>query len=342
MTTGEIENRVSYGFDAGDALAQQRFFFMLGPLKQYLDQPRTTNINVTQDGLIFVERFGESKFEAPERMSETARRALLSFLANCQGKTIDHLQASLSVRMPLYGSRVRGFADPIGGWALVIRQHGPTIPLSEYVERQLISQRLADYLCDAIVSEKNIVVAGAMNSGKTAFVRSLLLEAARIRPEARPIIVQSDDEIRADGFRDKLFLFARVQQATAGLNGTTSRYVYEFTHALEDALQSNGNFLIWGELRDGKSAVGLALALNTGTRGFMTTIHSESAEETIHRIEDLLAFEGKPIVRRMLAKFVDVVVYMKHDTKDGRRWVSDVVTVTGISREGEYVMERLG
>jgi Flp pilus assembly CpaF family ATPase len=176
-----------------------------------------------------------------------------------------------------------------------------------------------------------------MNSGKTAFVRALLDVAADLRPSHRPVIVQNNNELRAEKFRDKLFLFARVPQATAGMNGTTSRYTYEFTDALEDALQSNGNFLIWGELRDGKSAVGLTMALNTGTRGFMTTIHADSAEETLHRIEDLLHFEGKPVVRRMLAKFVNVVVFMDHDEMTGKRWVSQVIEVRGIDQDGNYL-----
>jgi Ni2+-binding GTPase involved in maturation of urease and hydrogenase len=61
----------------------------------------------------------------------------------------------------------------------------------------------------------NIVVAGKMNSGKTAFVRSLLDVAADVRPLHRPVIVQNDNELRAERFRDKLLLRARVPQATA-------------------------------------------------------------------------------------------------------------------------------
>lgn len=328
------------GIDESDPLARERFFYYLGPLKKYLDDPLTTNINITQDGLIHVEQFGSSKFEIPERMNELSRRSLLSYLANNQGKVISHLQSSLSARMPVYGSRVRGFADPIGGWSLVIRQHGPTISLPTYVERGLISQRLADYLCEAIAAEKNIVIAGEMNSGKTAFVRSLLEQAAHIRPNARPIIVQVDDEIRAEGFRDKLFLFARVPQAMAGLNGSISHFTYDFTNALEDALQSNGNLLIWGELRDEKSAIALIMALNTGTRGFITTIHSNSAEDTFSRIEDQLVLGGKPVIRRMLAKLVNIIVYMKLDPSNGRRWVSDAIEVHGVSDTDTYCFER--
>jgi len=241
--------------------------------------------------------------------------------------------------MPYYGSRVRGFAPPLSRWTIVIRQHTPTIPLSEYIARGLLSDARAAFIIEALTKEKNIVVAGKMNSGKTALVRSLLDAAAELRPLHRPVIVQNNAELRAEKFRDKLLLLARIPQAKAGMNGSLSHFTYEFTDALEDALQCNGNFLVWGELRDGKSAVGLTMALNTGTRGFLTTIHADSAEETLHRIEDLLRVEGVPVVRRMLAKFVNVVVFMNHDEMTGRRWVSDVVEVRGVDETEAYVFE---
>jgi Flp pilus assembly CpaF family ATPase len=325
---------------ATDLLKRHRFDELLGPLKKYLDDPLVLNINVNEDGGMFIERFGDGKLEADAKVSEDMRRGILSYLANAEGKVIDALQSSLSVRMPYYGSRVRGFAPPIARWAMVIRQHAPTIPLATYLERDLITESRAAFLRESIASEHNIIVAGKQNSGKTSFMRSLLDVAAEVRPMHRPVIVQKDDELPAEKFRDKLFLFARVPQATAGMHGTTSHYTYGFTDALEDALQTNANFLIWGELRDGASAVGLTMALNTGTRGFMTTIHADSAEETLHRVEDLLLFEGKPIVRRMLAKFVNVIVFMDYDLGTGKRWVSDIVEVLGIDGKGDYTFKR--
>ena len=325
-----------------DVIAQERFFYLLGPLKSYLDDPKVTNINVTgEDGPIVVERFGDGKLPVTQRMAMPARRALLMYLANKQGKTIDHLDSSLSVKMPFYGSRVRGWSPPIGEWDLIIRQHGLTRPMQEYVDTGNLSESHAAYLRGAIKKQKNIIVAGTMNSGKTAFLRSLLQEMAGLRPMAKLTIIQSDDELRGGvtRFVDKQFIFARVPQAVAGMNGTISHYTYEFSAALEDALQTNANNLIWGELRDGKSAVGLTMALNTGTRGFLTTIHADDPEETFTRLEELLAFEGKPVRPRMLAKFINVIAFMDYDEDTGRRRVAQVVEVAGVNADGSYRVE---
>lgn len=331
--------------EAADQLARDRFFSGLGPLVKYLDDPRVTNLHINADSSIYVERFGDGKFRAPESMEVQARKNLLMTLANQEGGIIDHLQSSFKATMPYYGSRVRGFAPPIGGWDIVIRQHGPTIALEQYLERGLISNVGAAYLEDSLRLQRNIVVAGPMNSGKTALVRALIRKAAELRPMLRPVVIQSDRELLCTEFGDKILLMARVPQAQAGLHGAISHYTYEFPAALEDALQTNAGLTVWGELRDGLSAVALTMALNTGSRGFLTTIHSDNPEDTLSRLEDLISFTGKPVVRRMMAKFVNVICYMNYDENTGRRWVSDIVEVTGITRDTfgneEYRYERV-
>jgi len=304
ITSGGAQGEHSH-VELEDELSRQRFFSVLGPLAQYLDDPLVTNIHANADASIIVERFGAEKFVATETMDTQKRKNLLMTLANLEDGIIDRLQSSFSATMPYYGSRVRGFAPPIGGWDIVIRQHGPTI--------------------------------GPTNSGKTALVRALIRKAAEIRPLMRPVVIQKDRELLCAEFKDKLLLMARVPQARAGMNGEISHYTYEFTTAIEDSLQTNPGMVVYGELRDGASAVALLLALNTGTRGFLTTLHSDSPEYTLYRLEDLISFDRKPIIRRMIAKFVHVIVYMNYDDSNGRRWVSDIIEVTGVDRDAHGI-----
>jgi len=336
ITSGGAQGEHSH-VELEDELSRQRFFSVLGPLAQYLDDPLVTNIHANADASIIVERFGAEKFVATETMDTQKRKNLLMTLANLEDGIIDRLQSSFSATMPYYGSRVRGFAPPIGGWDIVIRQHGPTIALEQYLERGLISQAGATFLEDVMRSQRNVLVAGPTNSGKTALVRALIRKAAEIRPLMRPVVIQKDRELLCAEFKDKLLLMARVPQARAGMNGEISHYTYEFTTAIEDSLQTNPGMVVYGELRDGASAVALLLALNTGTRGFLTTLHSDSPEYTLYRLEDLISFDRKPIIRRMIAKFVHVIVYMNYDDSNGRRWVSDIIEVTGVDRDAHGI-----
>jgi type IV secretion system protein VirB11 len=58
--------------------------------------------------------------------------------------------------------------------------------------------------------------------------------------------------------------------------------------AIETALRWSPKRIIFGELRSGQVAVELLEAWNTGHPGHITTIHADSAESTVTRIEGLL------------------------------------------------------
>jgi type IV secretion system protein VirB11 len=217
----------------------------------------------------------------------------------------------------------------------MIRKHASRIyTLDDYVAAGSLSIEQRHAIITAIAEERNIVIAGRMGCGKTTFLNACMHEAARIRPSYRCVIVQDRTELKAAA-RDHVYLFARVEQGryTAG---SLSRYVYDFPDLLEDALRTDAQYLVWGELRDGMSALGLLMALNTGTRGFLTTIHADSAADTLARLEDLLASVGRTPIPRMIARFVDVIVHMDRDAATGRRFVNQLLGVEGVDPNGQY------
>lgn len=327
--------------DVHDELDRARFFAFLGPLRNYLDKEFVTNVTANEDGRIFIEEFGRGKYLAPERMSLRERSALIAYLANSEhGRAMDHLHSRLQCDLPLYGCRVQAFCPPINHWSLIIRVHAKHVySMERYVEKGEMSDRHAEFLTRAIEDELNIGVAGSVNSGKTTLLNALLHKKSQLHPSARGVIVQDRRELRYDDFEDVLPLMARVEQAHHESNGSVVRFTYEFSDALEDALRSNGDFLVWGEVRDGYSALGLTMALNTGTRGLMMTTHANSCLDTLFRIEDLLRLNGKTPIRRMIARVVDVLVFMERDRTNGRRRVSEVVRVGGVSENDEYITE---
>ncbi len=323
-------------------LDRARFYALLGPLKEYLDRDLVTNVTANEDGRIFVEEFGRGKYLAPQRMEESQRAALISYLANSEfGRAMDTLHSRLQCDLPLYGCRVQAFCPPINRWSLIVRVHSKhVIPMETYVERGEMSAAHAAYLTEAIAEEANIGVAGSVNSGKTTLLNALLNKKAELHPAARGVVVQDRRELKYDGFEDILPLMARVDQAHHESNGAVVRYTYEFSDALEDALRSNGDFLVWGEVRDGYSALGLTMALNTGTKGLMMTTHANSCLDTMFRLEDLLRLNGKTPIRRMIARVVDVLVFMERNRENGRRRVLQVARVLGVDDENDtYKLE---
>ena len=330
--------------DADLELDRARFYAFLGPLREYLDREFVTNITANEDGRVFIEEFGRGKYLAPQRMDERQRAALISYLANSEfGRAMDHLHSRLQCDLPLYGCRVQAFCPPINRWSLIIRVHAKHVfPLERYVEKGEMSERHAAYLTQAIENEANIGVAGSVNSGKTTLLNALLNKKAQLHPSARGVVVQDRRELRYEDFEDILPLMARIDQAHHESNGSVVRYTYEFSDALEDALRSNGDFLVWGEVRDGFSALGLTMALNTGTKGLMMTTHANSCVDTLFRLEDLLRLNGKTPIRRMIARVVDVLVFMHRDRETGRRRVTEVARVLGVDDASDsYILEEV-
>jgi Flp pilus assembly CpaF family ATPase len=86
------------------------------------------------------------------------------------------------------------------------------------------------------------------------------------------------------------------------------------------------------------------MSANTGTRGTMSTIHSNGIFDTLDRIEELV--ETAPHVtfaqtpRKMIARMVQMVVYMKYDEATRTRRVGAVRAVRGL-KNGEYVLDRV-
>ena len=103
--------------------------------------------------------------------------------------------------------------------------------------------------------------------------------------------------------------------------------------------------IIVGELRDGLAALELLKAWNTGHNGGLATLHSNSSEATLSRLEQLLEEELPHAPRSLIAEAVDLVVFLERYTDpegQSRRRVREVTRVGDtLDEQGEYVLEYL-
>jgi Flp pilus assembly CpaF family ATPase len=328
------------------AISRTNFDALLGPLRAYLDDPLTYNVNLNADGAIFVEHAERGKFRAPETMERAAREALIGNLANRNGRAVDSLHSRLDCDLPYYRVRVQAFAPPVADWPLMLRAHARRVyALEEHHAAPTSRQASVDVLepargpleavREAIRRRDNILVSGRPGAGKTTYLNALLREAALLaRPHERLVVIEDRPELQPS-HADTLALLARVEQAAPD----GRRYAYSFADVLADALRTDFDALVWGELRTGESAQGLLLAANTGVRGIMATIHADSAADTLQRVEDLVRLAGAPAIRRTIARFVQLVVHLEMTPDRSQRYVSEVVRVLGVDDRGEYEFE---
>jgi len=81
----------------------------------------------------------------------------------------------------------------------------------------------------------------------------------------------------------------------------------------------------------GPEALDLLKAWNTGHPGGVSTVHANSAQKGLLRLEQLVQEAGVAPSRAMIAEAVNVLVYMeKVGTK---RVVKDIITITGVKKD---------
>jgi hypothetical protein len=96
--------------------------------------------------------------------------------------------------------------------------------------------------------------------------------------------------------------------------------------------------IVVGEVRDGAAALETLKAWNTGHPGGLCTLHANTAEEALRRLEDLILEVASEPPRRSIGAAVDLIVHMAR-TQAGRR-VEGLVAVAG-NEDGQYLSRDL-
>ncbi len=96
--------------------------------------------------------------------------------------------------------------------------------------------------------------------------------------------------------------------------------------------------IVVGEMREGAAALETLKSWNTGHPGGLSTLHANSAEEALRRLEDLIAEVSSTVPRRAIGQAVDRIVHIRR-TPEGRR-VETVLAVDGAEDDG-YRMRTL-
>jgi pilus assembly protein CpaF len=160
-----------------------------------------------------------------------------------------------------------------------------------------------------------VIVSGGTGSGKTTLLDLL---AGLISPEERVVTIEDAAELRIPGHKVRLEAHPPNPE---GVGAITIRQL------LRSALRLRPDRIIVGEVR-GPEALDLIWALNTGHRGSMSTIHANSPQEALWRLETLALSAGDTselAVRRQIHAAIDIVVQMERDA--GSRVISDVAFV---------------
>lgn len=289
----------------------------LGPLQPLLDDPDVTDILVNGPDEVWVDRGSDlervaSSFSSVADLMATVERVIAGL-----GLRVDRSSPMVDGRLP-DGSRIHVAIPPatVDHPVVAIRRFNPSVrDLNSLVTRGSMSGPLSELLRSSVVGRKTIIVSGGTGSGKTTLLNVL---AGEIPDQERLVTVEDAAELDFPGHVVRLE--ARPPNAE-GFGEVTIRQL------LRSALRLRPDRIVLGEVR-GAEALDLITALNTGHRGSMSTVHANSPEEAMWRLETLALLDGAAspdAIRRQLLAAVDLVIQMTRVVD--KRLVSAVCTV---------------
>ncbi len=302
--------------------------FGLGPLEALLRDHAVSDILVNRHNLIFVER--EGKLQETDIIFKDDRHLLqiIERIVSSVGRRIDESSPMVDARLQ-DGSRVNAIIPPLAldGPVLSIRRfRTDRLGAQDLVDRESLTQSMLDFLKAAVACRLNIIVSGGTGAGKTTLLNIL---SSFIAQTERIVTIEDAAELM---LRQRHVV--RLETRPANIEG---KGAVKQRDLVVNALRMRPDRIIMGEVRS-EEALDMLQAMNTGHDGSLTTIHSNSARDALHRLDTMVAMANLNIperaIRQQIASAINLIIQVTRQS-DGTRRVTGISELTGM--EGEVI-----
>jgi pilus assembly protein CpaF len=296
----------------------------LGPLEELMADPRVEEVMVNGHDEVYVERAGRIERTEVRFVSEQALRDAIERILTPLGRRIDELSPMVDARLE-DGSRVNVVIPPlaVGGPSLSIRRFAAARPgPDELVASGSMTPEAGDLLAAAVRAHRSILISGGTGSGKTTLLNAL---SSHIDPEERVITIEDAAELCL-----RQPHVVRLETRPASVEGRGDVTIRDL---LRNALRMRPDRIVIGEVR-GAEALDLLTALNTGHDGALSTLHANSPEDALRRLETLALMAGVGLphdaIREQVARGIEIVVHLARGG-DGSRRVVEIAEVVRVA-----------
>jgi pilus assembly protein CpaF len=217
------------------------------------------------------------------------------------------------------GSRLHAVIPPaaVDHPVVAVRRFAPAVrSLSDLVGTGAATLHQVEVLKAAVRERRNLIVAGGTGSGKTTLLNLL---AAQIPAGERVVTIEDAAELDFPGH------VVRLEARPPNAEGAGEISVRSL---LRSALRLRPDRIVLGEVR-GPEALDLVSALNTGHAGSMSTVHANTPDEALLRLETLALMGeervGTAAVRRQLHAALQLVIQVER--REGRRRIAALARV---------------
>jgi len=297
----------------------------LGVLEPLLADESITEIMVNGPNNVFVERNGKVErvpitFAGEQQLYQTIDR-----IVSTVNRRVDESSPMVDARLPT-GERVNVVVPPLSldGPTLTIRRFPRPYSVEELIERGSIDAAIGLLLSACVRAKFNVLVSGGTGSGKTTLLNAL---SAFVPDGERIVTIEDAAELT---LRQEHVV--RLESRPANIEGKGQITIREL---VRNSLRMRPDRIIVGEVRGGET-LDMLQAMNTGHEGSLTTVHANSADDAIMRLETLASMSELRIpfeaLRDQINNAVDVIVHLAR-YPDGSRRIAEVAAVTSRRRE---------
>lgn len=297
----------------------------LGVLEPLLADQSVTEIMVNGSHAVWVERDGRIEPTDFHFTSDAQLYQTIDRIVSQVNRRVDESSPMVDARLPT-GERVNVIIPPLSliGPVLTIRRFPRRFTLAELVERGSMDDPTRRLLSAFVRARLNVVISGGTGAGKTTLLNAL---SAAILERERVVTIEEAAELQLQQPH-----VISLEARPANVEGKGEVTIRDL---VRNSLRMRPDRIIVGEVR-GVETLDMLQALNTGHEGSLVTVHANTADDALFRLETLATMSDLKIPHAALRDYINgainVIVQIERGA-DGRRRVVEVAVVA--STRGE-------
>ena len=305
-----------------------------GPINELLKDKNVTEIMVNAPDEVYVEidgriiRDDSVSFIDDNHIIRTIQRIVQPL-----GRTIDAANPMVDARLK-DGSRLNAIIPPLSlkGPVLTIRKFSRNLDnIEDILRKGTMTIHMARFLEAAVKAKLNIIICGGTGTGKTSLLNIL---SSFIDDNERIITIEDAAELKL-----KQSHVISLETRLVNYEGSGEVTIRDL---VRNSLRMRPDRIIVGEVR-GKEAFDMMQAMNTGHEGSLTTLHANSPEDALNRLETMLLMNDMDIpvsaVRGYIENAINLIVNIER-LADGRRKVTSICEVVGM-KDGNIKLKEI-
>jgi pilus assembly protein CpaF len=297
----------------------------LGILEPLLEDASISEIMVNGADQVFVERGGRIerlpiRFSSDEQLMQTIER-----IVSTVNRRVDEANPMVDARLPS-GERVNVIIPPLSltGPILTIRRFPRSFTLAELIELGTLDEQMMLLIAGLVRAKFNVIVSGATGTGKTTLLNAL---SAMIPDGERIVTIEDSAELQLQQHH-----VITLESRPANVEGKGEITIRDL---VRNSLRMRPDRIIVGEVRGGET-LDMLQAMSTGHDGSLATVHANSAEDALMRLQTLASMSEVEVpfaaLQDQINSAVDVIIQLAR-LADGSRKIVEISILSSHGRE---------